>query len=341
MQELKDIVMKNLAKDPIHYTKDGQFGVKGLGYTMDAPGLGEPKEPKGKYKSSGYGDLNEGIFDKFKSKPLGDVEGAKEDIKKSMIVFLQKNTNLKNADTFTDKELLKALEGFARHGEHETSSSGNRIANQLYKVAKPLFETDDTIKYHDGDEDEEEVKDVRDYSWTKGFTEEENKLREVIREIISKELEEVGRGFTTMESLKEGIEKEIAEINKMAEYEVLESKLQKLADAIEKRQSQLGKLDEDEDMKALTDKNKIKDLQKDIKTLEKTKAKLEKMMSKHKGKVKKTEVIDEDEDGYIKDADERQDDGQSIDSIVSTYTNLSSDEDDDLKDYLEDREYNS
>jgi hypothetical protein len=57
MQELKDIVFKNLQKDPIHYTKDGQFGVKGLGYTMDAPGLGEPKEAKGKYKSSGYGDL--------------------------------------------------------------------------------------------------------------------------------------------------------------------------------------------------------------------------------------------------------------------------------------------
>jgi hypothetical protein len=61
MQELKDMVFKNLTKDPIHYTKDGQFGVKGLGYTMDAPGLGEPKEAKGKYKASGYGDLNESI----------------------------------------------------------------------------------------------------------------------------------------------------------------------------------------------------------------------------------------------------------------------------------------
>mgnify|MGYP003334011371 CR=1 FL=1 len=46
MQELKDIVLKNLAKDPIHYTKDGQFGIKGLGYTTEAPGLGTPKEAK-------------------------------------------------------------------------------------------------------------------------------------------------------------------------------------------------------------------------------------------------------------------------------------------------------
>ena len=61
MEELKDIVLKNLAKDPIFYTKDGQFGVKGVGYTTEAPGLGTPKEAKGQYKSSGYGDLNEGV----------------------------------------------------------------------------------------------------------------------------------------------------------------------------------------------------------------------------------------------------------------------------------------
>jgi len=50
MQELKDIVFKNLAKDPTHYTKVGQFGIKDLGYVTDHPGLGEPKEAKGKYK---------------------------------------------------------------------------------------------------------------------------------------------------------------------------------------------------------------------------------------------------------------------------------------------------
>ena len=93
--------------------------------------------------------------------------------------------------------------------------------------------------------------------------------------------------------LKEGVEKELAEINKEAESEVLETKFQKIADAIERRKSQLSRLDEDEDMKNLTDKKKVKELEKDIKTLEKAKAKLEKMMSKSKGK--KKEVIDEDE----------------------------------------------
>jgi hypothetical protein len=52
-EELKKIVVKNLEKDPMHYVKDGQFGVKGLGYTDKHPGLGHTKEVTGKYKSSG------------------------------------------------------------------------------------------------------------------------------------------------------------------------------------------------------------------------------------------------------------------------------------------------
>jgi hypothetical protein len=64
VDEVKEIVRKNLASNRLHYTEDGMFGVKGVGYTTEAPGLGTPKEPKGKYKSSGYGDLREGIHDR-------------------------------------------------------------------------------------------------------------------------------------------------------------------------------------------------------------------------------------------------------------------------------------
>ena len=38
-EELKEMVVKNLTKDPLHYMKDGAFGVKGIGYTDEAPGL--------------------------------------------------------------------------------------------------------------------------------------------------------------------------------------------------------------------------------------------------------------------------------------------------------------
>ena len=220
MQELKDIVMKNLAKDSIFYTKDGQFGVKDLGYTTEAPGLGTPKEAKGKYKSSGYGDLNESI--------------------------------------------------------------------------QPI-------------------------------NEEENKLRKVIREIIAEEL-----STPTKTSLKEGVEKELAAINKEAEHEIIASKLEKVQSLIDKKQSQLTKLDEDEEMKDLTDAKKVKEISKDIKSLEKAKAKLEKMMSKGKGKAPKKEVIDEIEieptAEYLEakaDAENRYDEGEEIDSIISNYQNLS------------------
>jgi hypothetical protein len=62
VEELRAIVAKNLAKDANFYVKDGQFGVKGVGYQTEVPGLGTPKEPKGKHKSSGYGDLKESVL---------------------------------------------------------------------------------------------------------------------------------------------------------------------------------------------------------------------------------------------------------------------------------------
>jgi chromosome segregation ATPase len=96
-------------------------------------------------------------------------------------------------------------------------------------------------------------------------------------------------------SLREGVEKDLADINKEAEHEVLQAKLDKIDALIDHRRSKLTKLDEDEDMKALTDKKKVKELEKDIKKLEVARKKIEKMMSKFKGKkAESKEVIDED-----------------------------------------------
>ena len=184
MEQIRDIVLKNLEKDPMHYVKDGQFGVKGVGYVTEHPGLGTPKEATGEWKASGYGDLKENL----------------------------------------NPESLK-----------------------------------------------------------------ESAVRKIIRAIVNEELEEV-----TKSTLTESVEKDLAGINKEAEHEILQSKLDKIDVLIDKRKSQLGKLDEDEDMKALTDKKKVKELEKDIKKLEAARSKVEKMMHKGKGKATKKEVIDED-----------------------------------------------
>lgn len=50
--QVKEIVAKNMAKDKNYYFKEAMFSVKGIkGEQVDAP-----KEPKGKFKSSGYGN---------------------------------------------------------------------------------------------------------------------------------------------------------------------------------------------------------------------------------------------------------------------------------------------
>lgn len=251
MQELKDIVMKNLQKDPIHYTKDGQFGVKGLGYTTEAPGLGTPKEAKGKYKSSGYGDLKESIGRNYPGELEGEYEGV-----------LQKIYGVDIYDTL--KDIL------------DISNSEDDFIN---KMTMSLTDETDTLP----ESSEEKLR-----IWYKNNTLnlEESKLRKVIREMVDTELSTLPK-----ESLKESIDKELAAINKEAEHEIIASKLEKVQALIDKKQTQISRLDEDEDLKDLTDAKKVKEISKDIKSLEKAKAKLEKMMEKGKGK--KKEVIDE------------------------------------------------
>ena len=277
MQQLKDIVFKNLEKDPIYYTKNGQFGVKDLGYVTEAPGLGEPKEAKGKYKSSGYGDLKEGV-EKF----VSDVKDA---------------VTKKGDKKFSPEEIKAKLK----------------------------------------QKREEELKRRKEA----GESLEEIALRKAIQEMIDAELNEMAQP-SNVEPLRESVEKDLADINKEAEHEVLQTKLDKIDTLIDHRRSKLTKLDEDEDMKALTDKKKVKELEKDIKKLEVARKKVEKMMSKFKGKkAASKEVIDETEEPsaeyleYKEDAENRYDAGESIDSILDNYNNISLDMKNMLRDDLE------
>src|SRR6056300_1439755 len=64
VDELKAIVLKNMAKDINYYAKNGMFGVKGIGLETSK----ESKPLKGKFKSSGYGDLKENILSSNKKK---------------------------------------------------------------------------------------------------------------------------------------------------------------------------------------------------------------------------------------------------------------------------------
>ena len=363
MEQLKAIVIKNLEKNPTYYTEKGQFGVKDLGYTMDAPGLGEPKEPKGKYKSSGYGNLNEGIEshsfkvgdkvrfdgsiativnigggyaqldwnDEFievsvkRLKPIQESinEGIKETIKR-LFKAAKKKLGMSNIVQATDEEFEYARDyGLKKYPGYSMSGIGVDQIQDIIHVAYMDVDSED------GDEVEIELPIPKNLN-------EETQIRKVVRSIINEELEEGyddifedkdDDGFDEIwekfkkdlrkrmgqpespknESLneskirtviRENVHKELAEINKLAEYEVYESKLAKINELIEKKSSFLERINEDEAMKALTDKKKVKELQKEVKILERAKAKIEKALAKEAKKMKsipKKEVIDEDE----------------------------------------------
>lgn len=313
MQELKDIVFKNLAKNQIYYTENAQFGIKDLGYSVDHPGLGEPLPAKGKYKFSGYGDLKEGI-EKFVS-DIKDAVTGKKDSKFTPEEIKAKLKQKREAELKRRKEAGESLEEIALREviqniiDEELNSE--EFEDTLFKLEQP----------HLGDKE----------ALTK------------IQKIYSRHSQGLN---SAAQNLQESVEKDLADINKEAEHEVLQSKLDKIDALIDHRRSKLGKLDEDEDMKALTDKKKVKELEKDIKKLEVARKKVEKMMSKFKGKKSSSkEVIDEmdnDEEAvsdiapeYIEDAEKRLRAGEEIDSILSNYPNLSFDDRNNLRNFLD------
>jgi hypothetical protein len=193
VDELLELVSKNLAKDRLHYVKDGQFGVKDLGYTEDAPGLGAGKEAKGKYKSSGYGDLKE-----------------------------NKNTMIKLMDLFEREYYMP----------------------EIKEKKKPMAE-------------KKKVK-------------------------------------------KSAIADRVKEIEAESMFNAMEGKIQAMAEEIEMRENKLSMIDENEDLQEFINPVRIKEMQKEIDELKKTKEKMEKEYEKKSKGRKPKEVIDETEteEGY-------------------------------------------
>lgn len=112
----------------------------------------------------------------------------------------------------------------------------------------------------------------------------------------------------TMSELEKYIKKVIKEAKnplakKMKEIEIqgrraaLETKLAAIDEMIEETQGRLTRIDEDNEFRDMMDKNAVKEVRKQLKELERAKAKLQKEMVKvervHGGK-KKKEVVDED-----------------------------------------------
>ena len=120
VDELKAIVAKNMAKDINYYHINASFGIKGIGYKNDAPGLGEPVAPKGKYKSSGYGDLK-----------------LKESIERKSLLELMSEDEL-NEDTIdegTMDDAIAAAEKTVAQKKKETADAEKKLADAKAKEA--------------------------------------------------------------------------------------------------------------------------------------------------------------------------------------------------------------
>jgi hypothetical protein len=216
VDELKEIVAKNLAKDKTYYATEAQFGIKGIGYTDDAPGLKvSDKEIKGKYASSGMEEVK---------------------LKEGMI----KLTDLIN----------EAIGGYV----------DLRPAGMTTENARTDAEEEG---YLDGMRDEKE--DLKDKAKDK-----KKKIK------------------------KETIDSKLAEIENAGKVTTLEAQIEALDEAITTKNQRISMVSEDENLSELVDKVKMKEMQREVKDLERRKAKMEKLYEKMCGKAySKPEMVDE------------------------------------------------
>ena len=204
--ELKEIVAKNLTKDKTYYTTEAQFGIKGIGYTDEAPGL----------KAS-------------KSDQMVPV-------KENMI----KLTDLIN----------EAVAG--------------------YVDLRPIGMTTENART-----------DAEEEGYLDGMRDEKEDLKDKAKDKKKK-------------VKKETIDSKLAEIENAGKVTTLEAQIEALDEAIETKNQRISMVSEDENLSELVDKVKMKEMQREVKDLEKRKVKMEKLYEKMCGKAySKPEMVDE------------------------------------------------
>lgn len=131
-----------------------------------------------------------------------------------------------------------------------------------------------------------------------------DKLKEVVKEsligstteVVKEEEEEKkeDKPKKAKKAKKESLDNDLAEIDKQAQIVALEAKLNKMDEVIETKLQRINMVSEDENLKDLVDGKKMKAIQKEVKVLEKKKAKMEKMYEKMCGKkYQREEIVDE------------------------------------------------
>lgn len=251
LDEAMELAVKNLAKDPLHYVKEGQFGVKGLGYTE-----AKTQKADGKHAYSGY------------SEKLKDSDNAMELVKES-------------------KELV--LEAF---GQIVTSGNPNSLAAQSGNIIRQMMAEKEEEKKLPMDEMEDEGTAVS-YSDTTSEAAKPD-FMDIDGDGDKKETMKQAAKDKKKKVKKESIDSKLAEIGKEAEKVKMEAQLDFLHDHITEKVNRVNSIQEDENLSELIDKSKMKQMQREIKDLERRKAKMERIYEKSCGsKYSKKEMVDE------------------------------------------------
>ncbi len=278
--EIQEKVIKNLAKDPLHYVKEGQFGVEGLGYTEQ--------------KISQSGDKNYG--------GSGYSEKIKDSSNKMEIV---KESQDGDEDCGCGKETISEnIGGVVTNGTNPWTAIVNDIINEK-EESLPMDEMEDegtAVSYSDTTLDENDVEEARqeaiESSQEAAGIQEKKKDHDGDGDVDSDDYlaarDKAIKKAMGKKAKKESIETKLAEIGKAGDITKLEAQLEFLNNHINEKIDRLSSINEDDNLKELIDKKKMKDMQKEIKLLEKRKGKMEKMYEKMCGKkYQQREVVDE------------------------------------------------
>jgi len=232
LEKAKEVVAKNLEKDPIFYTKNAAFKVDGIGYQA----LKNQEEPTGKHKSSGYGDLKEN-----KMKEL-------DTFKK----FL--NESVEEKETISETKLSDSLKEQLEEAVAGVPSLGNPFLERPKTAYENKFES--FLNEEEKVDEEKETNEIRS-----AYNEEKEEVKKEEKDMKKEEKKMKKEGRMKYDEVL----KEAERLGEIAKKKVAERVYER---AIAERKKAMM-VSEDESLSEFINQEAIKEVEKEIKELEK------------------------------------------------------------------------
>ena len=208
-------------------------------------------------------------------------------------------------NSFEDKMAqLRAMKDQARMGQAPSPKVDNkkqRLQQKLNTLKRAYFdlisdmekESDTTFAFS-GDWYQEQLDDLEN-----SIGDIEKKIQSIneniigVETVVTNEAEEIEPKPEKKKIKKESLDADLDEIDTQANIVAMEAKLDKISEMISAKMERLNMIEEDSNLAELVDKGKMKSMQKEIKILEKRKAKMDKIYEKATGKAYTKEMVDE------------------------------------------------